>query len=147
MVGSQFRRNQKLTFGTYVDSLTRKFDGGDEDKRLKLLRGLDLLCYGNLESIETRNPDLGELRSSNSELEQFDGGEAKRIRLDAELSITGLARILVGEEGNIPSVRNMLGIYERGKSDPRLPLSTIPKKYLTWLANNGYNPYCLNINL
>ena len=71
----------------------------------------------------------------------FDGQEAKKVRLEAGLSIPHLIEDLqIVSRGALQSISD----YEKGKKNPsNPPKGDLPTKYISWLAELGYDPYGL----
>ncbi len=112
------------------------------DERIKgiLVDDLEQL----VDKYESLNKHLEQLPQTPSPI-HFDAATAKRIRIGAEITQAKLAEILDIDFGQV-------SLWEGGRKIPT-PYSkntglrgTGGEKYLTWLAEKGYDPYNLRPN-
>jgi hypothetical protein len=83
---------------------------------------------------------------------KFDGEAAKRIREEAGLSIGGLTRKLAkasatGYDEPFVSLCNHVNKFEHGGAPRFRGLGDFGFDYLLFLAENGYNPYEIDLTL
>jgi|SRR3972149_998958 len=110
---------------SYINKIRKKYASSNVINRILLLRGLEELI---------------------NRKEKFDGGRAKKIRLESGLpKIVDLVRE-IGEvkfvTGDWYALNALISSYENNKRIRKNPLgSRLAPRYLHWLAEHGYDPY------
>lgn len=109
---------QKLLI-VYLDEIKKQFNANGEERRRKLIRGLESVLAG---------------RQENEQGYVFDNEYAILLRNRERLSQEQLAE-------KIKINRSSLAKYETGTSNLRQMSRPYAQKYLQWLKSQGYNPF------
>jgi hypothetical protein len=120
---SELERRRTRLFEVYISKITTSYQDQSSQYKEHIITGL--------ENIVREIADI---------TEPFDPKIAIEIRTGKGLSQSELIRILM-----LPKhAASYISRYESGKSIPdQHPIKKIPKAYLNWLKEQGYNPYKL----
>lgn len=122
---------QTSYINSYLDVIRQGYLELDEEKRIGLIKGLELLIRG----IELNQfPDFSQVH-----INPLNPKIAKSIRLKAKLTQTALARIVGCKQQFISSIENGSAKIGMPPYEDNSPIAN----YFNWLKEKGYDPFNL----